>query len=110
MELQQETNNGATILRPIERLSNDGAPILEAAVEHYLKNDGKFLILDFSKLSYISSVGLRVVLKAGKEMRKSQGKFAISGLNQNVRSVFEMSGFISLFNVYENISEALINK
>jgi len=50
-------------------------------------------ILDFDKVNYISSAGLRVVLFAKKVMDKENGKFAIINVDEDVFEVFEMTGF-----------------
>lgn len=58
------------------------------------------LILDFSGVEYISSAGLRVVIAAHREMEKKDG-LVIRGMNQNVKSVFSLTGFNRALNIEE---------
>ncbi len=64
-------------------------------------------MLDLSGVDYISSAGLRVILVAGKKLRATQGQLVLCGLRDEVRGVFEMSGFLDLFAVTANAEEAL---
>jgi anti-sigma B factor antagonist len=57
----------------------------------------KEVILDFSKLTYISSLGLRAILQGFKQMKGRGGKLRVINIPDSVHSVFEMSGFIGAF-------------
>ena len=56
------------------------------------------LILDFEKLSYISSAGLRVLLSAQKVMAKT-GKMKILHANESIMEIFEITGFSDILNI-----------
>lgn len=73
------------------KLETTTAPELEAVIKNELDDVG-VLILDFSGLEYISSAGLRVLLVAQKKMNL-QGKMKITGANENVIEIFDMTGF-----------------
>lgn len=73
------------------------SPDLQSAIDA-LSPSVKKLIFDFSELDYISSAGLRVLLIAHKRM-KVNGSMQISGLNESVREVFEMTGFSDIFDI-----------
>jgi anti-sigma B factor antagonist len=55
------------------------------------------ILLDFGGMSYISSMGLRVLLQANKEMAAKGGKMIIRNMPEQIRNIFEMTGFIELF-------------
>ena len=57
------------------------------------------VLLDFSEVTYISSAGLRVLLKLGKDLSRTNTSLILFGLNEFVSSVFEISGFNKIFNV-----------
>ena len=73
------------------RLDTSTAPELEAALEEALKNAQK-LTIDFEKLEYISSAGLRVILKAQKVMN-GRGGMALLHVPEAVMEVFDITGF-----------------
>lgn len=88
----EKTLNGETLtLKVIGRLDTATASQLEAEMNDSL-DSAKDLILDFSELEYISSAGLRVILKAQKIMNK-QGTMKLTGVNDTVMEVFDITGF-----------------
>ncbi len=68
--------------------------------------ENRFLV-NFEKLDYISSAGLRVLLTAAKQLKGTDGELRICSLNEVVREVFDISGFTTIFKVFGSESEAL---
>ena len=58
----------------------------------------KKLVLDFSKVDYVSSAGLRAILGLNSQM-ETQGEMVIKNIVESVRDVFEMTGFDELLNI-----------
>ncbi len=94
-----ETNqNGSIMTMELEGwLDTTAAPLLGEAVEA-MPPEVTQLILDCSKLEYISSSGLRMFLSAHKKMSKKDG-LVLTGVNRDVRDVLEMTGFLSRLDV-----------
>ena len=59
----------------------------------------KHIVLDCSQLEYISSSGLRLFLALRKESASKGGKLQVRAINADIRQVFMMTGFISLFEI-----------
>ncbi|MDR1253786.1 MAG: STAS domain-containing protein [Oscillospiraceae bacterium] len=78
------------------RLDTNTASDLEQEFESSINNSVKKLILDFTKLAYISSAGLRVVLMAKKKMIALSGDISIFGANDAIIEVFQMTGFLDI--------------
>ena len=91
MTIEKTLTGETLILKVIGRLDTSTAPQLEAEMDDSL-DSAKDLILDFSELEYISSAGLRVILKAQKIMNK-QGTMKLTGVNDTVMEVFDITGF-----------------
>ncbi len=79
------------------RLDTTTAPQLEADLKTDL-NGVEELLMDFEKLEYLSSAGLRVLLSAQKTMNK-QGKMVICHVNETIRVVFEVTGFSEILTI-----------
>lgn len=79
------------------RLDTTTAPQLEAELKDSLEGITD-LIMDFEKLEYISSAGLRVLLSAQKIMNK-QGSMVLKNVNENVMDVFEVTGFVDILTI-----------
>jgi len=79
------------------RLDTATAPQLEEMMKTSLDGVAK-LTLDFSKLVYVSSAGLRVILSAQKLMSK-KGKLVVKNVQEAVRDVFEVTGFTGILTI-----------
>ena len=93
-----KTLNGSTLCIALEgRLDTTTAPELESELKKSLPGVTE-LIMDFEKLDYISSAGLRVLLSAQKIMAK-QGRMKIVHANEMVMEVFEVTGFSDILTI-----------
>ncbi len=93
-----KTQEGKNLTLALEgRLDTMTAPELEAELNVSLK-DAESLTLDFSKLEYISSAGLRVLLSAHKAMSGKEG-MKVTNVNEIVREVFEVTGFADILTI-----------
>ncbi len=79
------------------RLDTTTAPQLEAELKQSMEGITQ-LELDFDKLEYLSSAGLRVILGAQKTMNK-QGKMVVRHVNETIMEVFEVTGFIDILTI-----------
>lgn len=93
MKIHFTKNNGEVTVAIDGRLDTVTAPELESFLgEHYVGVDS--LIFDCKELDYISSAGLRVLLTAHKRMK---GAMKLTGVNELVMEVFEMTGFADIW-------------
>ena len=97
MNIIKTTENKTLNIAPEGRLDTTTAPQLEAEVKQSIA-DSTELNLDFAKLEYISSAGLRVLLAAQKVMNK-QGKMVIRNVNDVISEVFEVTGFADILTI-----------
>jgi len=79
----------------------------EEQVLRLLDSGEQRLVIDMSELEYISSAGLRVFLITAKRLAKTSGKLALSALTEQVREVFDIAGFSSIFQIYPSRKDAL---
>jgi len=79
------------------RLDTITSPELEEAIQESV-TDATELVLDFEKLEYISSSGLRVLLAAQKIMSK-QGSMVVTNVNETIQEIFEVTGFSDILTI-----------
>ena len=79
------------------RLDTQTAPELESELDNALSGI-KELIIDFTDLEYVSSAGLRVILKAQKAMN-AQGSMKLTGVNDSIMEVFDITGFLDILTI-----------
>ena len=97
MTIERTVNGTVVTLKIVGRLDTTTAPVLEVAVDG-CKADVKELILDCSALEYVSSAGLRVILKAQKQMNV-QGSMKLIGVNEAIMEVFDITGFADILTI-----------
>lgn len=94
------TENGGIITAQFEgRLDTAAAVKTGQDIQPLLDNADKQIVLDCTKLDYISSSGLRLFLALRKAAAAKGGKIIIEGINQDIRQVFTMTGFFNLFEI-----------
>jgi len=95
MNIEQERIGKSTVALTLNgRLDTVNAPLLESKIKE--QKDITELTLDFKGVSYISSMGLRVLLQAKKAMKADGARLSILNMRDSVREIFEMTGFLSL--------------
>lgn len=97
LNIEKHIENGTVNLALEGRLDTITAPELEAEMKTAL-DGAKELVLDFEKLVYISSAGLRVLLSAQKVMAR-QGEMRITHVNETVMEIFEVTGFSEILTI-----------
>ncbi|MCI8294555.1 MAG: STAS domain-containing protein [Lachnospiraceae bacterium] len=97
MIVQKTVENGTEVLTISGRLDTQTAPDLEQELDK-IGEGCKTLILDLSGLEYISSAGLRVILKAQKYMA-AKGGMKITGVNETVMEIFDITGFLDILTI-----------
>ena len=97
MVINKDLNGNALTIAVEGRLETTTAPELDAVIKSELDGITE-LTFDFSKLDYISSAGLRVLLTAQKTMNKL-GKMSITGVNDIVMEIFESTGFSDILTI-----------
>ena len=107
MEINTRREKDIVIVTVKGRMGEVSAPEFEEKMNELIdKGETKFLV-DLEGLEYISSAGLRGLLAAAKTLKEKDGQIFLSGLMGAVREVFEISQFISIFQIFETVDSAL---
>lgn len=107
MEITQESSNNVNIVLLNGRLDASTSTKLEEALAPFNTEENTRVLVNCKDLEYISSAGLRVLLATAKEFKKHHSRVALCTLNPNVKQVFEISGFTSIFPIFETPEEAM---
>ena len=70
---------------------------MESALQPLLESEGSDIVIDCTDLEYIASSGLRILLSILKKARASGGRVTLRNVNDLIRDVFQMTGFIDIF-------------
>lgn len=92
------------------RIDYMNADDFKSALQPHLANcvaDGDKVLLDLSRLEYVSSAGLRVLMIAAKDVRARKGTLVAVSLQPVVREIFEISRFTLVFDIFDSVQDAL---
>lgn len=101
MEVNITYEGAQTVAQLIGRLDTPAAQEVSAALAPLQEKAAGTIILDCSQMTYISSSGLRIFLTLRKAAANKGGKVIVRGINNEIRNVFMMTGFLNLFQIEE---------
>lgn len=107
MEIEHRIENEILVFAIKGRLDAATASTADETIKQTMTENTKRLLFDLSALEYLSSGGLRVILGAAKEIRRREGKVALSALTPYVYEIFEVSGFTAMIPIKESVEEGL---
>ena len=99
MKTEIKENGNQLIATFSGRLDTAAAVTTAEEVKPLMKAEKNEIVLDCSELEYISSSGLRIFLSIRKEAASHGSKVIVRNINADIRQVFMMTGFISLFEI-----------
>ena len=108
MKIVQLEKEGVICLKIDGCLDAESAPEAETTVKGILKGGTQRLLFDLSRMEYISSAGLRVILMAVKELRNKKGKVVLCGLTPYVKEIFDVSNFSSIIPITDSVETGLL--
>jgi anti-anti-sigma factor len=108
MEISEDRKADAVILALSVKLDATTAKALENRILTAINSGAaRGLRCDLAQLDYVSSSGLRVFLLAAKRLQATSGQITLCGLQDQIRQVFDLSGFSSIISIYGSRDEAI---
>ena len=98
LTIEKSVENKKEVFTLTGRLDTVTAPELEDALKESLEN-AEELVLDFEKLDYISSAGLRVLLTFEQEMEEQEKTLEVTHVNDIIHDVFDVTGFLDILTI-----------
>ena len=89
------------------RIDGSSAAQFEEAIRTVIEDSDRAVIMDFEKLVYISSAGLRAILLTAKSLQSRDAKLVLCSLSEQIREVFEISGFDKVLAIHPTRAAAL---
>jgi len=107
VEIIEEVQNDINIYRLIGRLDSNTSPGLEQKLFQAISEGAKNMVVDFKDIDYISSAGLRVILKAFKALDREDGRIMLCSMQDYVRQLFEITGIDAFVPIVATLDDAL---
>lgn len=106
MKIEIKDAGKVTLVVISGRMDAVTTPEYEKQLEPLLQGEAGQLLVDFGQLEYISSAGLRALLATGKRLKGKGGELLFCNLAGAVKEVFEISGFNSIFRIFDSAEDA----
>ena len=107
MEIIETKQNEISIFKLNGRLDSNTSPGLEQKLATAMDSGTKSMVLDFENLDYISSAGLRIILKTTKDLKRNEGHIILCAMQDYVKEVFEIAGFDSFLPIVPSLDDAI---
>jgi anti-sigma B factor antagonist len=107
MEITTDTRDDIRILAVRGRLDSTTSERFEDEIYTLIDSGIRRLVIDLEFLDYISSAGLRVILKTFKDLKQRQGSMVLCSLQDYVREVFEIAGFDTYLDIRDSRNTAV---
>lgn len=107
MELTLEVRGSITVISISGRIDAVTATELEEALMASYENGNRIFLLDCPNLTYISSAGLRILLKVYKQMKPRNGVIALSTLQPHIADIFNLTGFNRILPIHDTLASGM---
>lgn len=107
LQIDTEEKGSIVVLHLDGRLDATSAPRLEEVLNSHTEKPKCKVVLDFSRIDYLSSAGMRLLLSASKKAKGNEGTVAFCSLNDDVLEIIKMAGFERILHIYPTEQEAL---
>ena len=108
MGFQVSQSGGITLVEVEGQLIVGNRQELKQQVLERLEAGDRKFVIDFTNTGYIDSSGLGVLVSLSKKIREQGGELRLSTLNEDLRTLFELTKLDTLFRIADNKSEALV--
>src|SRR5262249_27133957 len=106
MEISSRRFRDVLIIEMIGKLDSVSAGDAERSVLNLITNEDRQILLDFGKLKYLTSMGMRLVIKTDALLRNNGGKLKICNANLGVKKLFWLMAFQDDIKIYDSEAEA----
>jgi anti-sigma B factor antagonist len=107
MDITETKSGGTLVMTPNGRLDAASTQAFQERLLRCIEGGETSVLVDLVHLDYISSTGLRSLLTAAKRLQARDGRFAVCALTDNVREVFQVSGFDTIIEIHPDRATAL---
>jgi|JI102314A2RNA_FD_contig_21_9656807_length_1019_multi_4_in_0_out_0_3 anti-anti-sigma factor len=107
INIQFEDDQGVSIFRLEGRVDAPSAPLLEKKLKEQISLGKTKLVLDFAKVDYLSSAGMRLLLSTTKKLKEGDGALHLCSVSEEVMEIIKMAGFERIIRIFPTEQEAL---
>lgn len=104
MDLEyHELDNGVRVIKLLGKLDLDGVNSIDRQFIQHCAGDNVFVLVDCSRLTYVSSIGIPLLINSAKAVMNRGGRLALVAPHSNVKAVLDMTGVSHIIRIYNDI-------
>lgn len=101
-----ELDNGLRLITLSGRLDLEGTNSIEELFVQYCEGENVFVLVDFSQVSYLSSIGIPMLITSAKSITRHGGRMAFLSPQASVKSVMDITGVSNMIRIYHDLETA----
>ena len=109
MKITEDKHDDVTVCMIEGEINITTSPDLRKAFDALIKNNVGKVVVDLTNVSYIDSSGLATLVEMFQRLKKIGGRLRFAGMNQKIRSIFEITKLHKLFEICDTLDAALQN-
>jgi anti-sigma B factor antagonist len=106
METNINTVKGITVVGLDGKLDSKTVPAVQTSFSPLIQTHSR-IVLDMTRVTYLSSAGLRLLVMMHREISEGGGKLVLAGLTERARDTMAITGFLPYFTTFETVEAAL---
>ena len=106
MEINVKTIDAASVVELIGEIDGSSAPAAQARILP-LAGPGSHILLDMTKVPYMSSAGLRMLLSTYRQVTSKNGRIVLVGLSEEIQDTMSVTGFLKFFTTCSTLEAGL---
>jgi anti-anti-sigma factor len=107
VDIIEKTSGSITLVILKGCLDTATAPEVESRLLQMFQEGKKYMILDFSEVTYLASAGMRVLLTLVKHVKGLAGRLMLAALLPTVHDVLSITGFLPYLEIHETVEKAV---
>ena len=104
--IQHERKGNVTVVNISGRVDSDTAPTMDAELTKLIST-AKKLVIDLKDVTFLSSAGVRAIIKALKSAKKSRGQVRLASIPDHIDEILQTLGIMELVHEYPTVEEAV---
>jgi anti-sigma B factor antagonist len=100
-------HGSVTLIHVGGSLDAETSPKFHAKIKGEIEKGARKIVCNLEHLDYIASAGLGVLISANEMLGKNGGEVRLSAMNEKIRKIFKLLGFINLFKIFEDDQKAI---
>ena len=108
MEFKKNDYKRCTVVKGLGRIDSATSPDLEKVLTDLIPSN-KGVVLDMTDIDFVSSAGWWTIIRAQKELKKSNNELVLVGVNENVKDSMDLIGILPYFGLFDSVVDAIGN-